>query len=200
MSLSYISLGCNVPSPAGQPDASLAAAVARLAELGAVTARSSLYSTTPVGFTDQPRFLNAAIALATSRSPRELLASLLHIERDFGRDRRFTIPNGPRPLDLDLLLYGDLVLSQAGLVLPHPRFTERAFVLIPLNEIAPQLRDPRSGRTVSELLQAVHNSSSPSPIHAIDAVVQIESDLWRSAAFRASAVATPSSGANRDDD
>jgi len=194
MLLAYVSLGSNLPSRAGTPEATLAAAVPCVGTLGAITACSSLYSTTPVGFADQPRFLNAVVALETAHSPRELLASLLHIERDFGRDRRFAIPDGPRTVDLDLLLYGDLVLNQAGLVLPHPRFTQRAFVLTPLNEIAPQIRDPLSGRTVSELLQALRNSPSTSPIHEIDAVIQIESDLWRAASFGAAAVGSPSPG------
>ncbi|MGA8631956.1 MAG: 2-amino-4-hydroxy-6-hydroxymethyldihydropteridine diphosphokinase [Terracidiphilus sp.] len=179
MHLATISLGGNLPSPAGPPDVTLAAAVERLTPLGRITAKSSLYSTTPVGFADQPRVLNAAVNLETAFSPLALLSSLLEIELDFGRDRFFAIHDGPRTLDLDLVLYGDLVLSEAGLELPHPRFAKRAFVLVPLNEISPQFRDPRSGRTVSELLQALHNAPSPSPGHASDAVVQIESDPWR---------------------
>ena len=118
MSLAYIALGANLPSPAGPPEATLAAAVSRLASLGCVTARSSLYSTAPVGLADQPRFLNAVIALETALTPLELLGAVLLIEREFGRDRTASVPNGPRTLDLDILLYGDFVLSEAGLEIP----------------------------------------------------------------------------------
>ena len=155
MTLAYIALGANLPSPAGPPEATLAAAVQRLATLGRIAARSSLYSTAPVGLANQPRFLNAVVALETDLAPRDLLAALLAIERDFGRDRSASIPNGPRTLDLDILLYGDLILSEPGLEIPHPRLAQRAFVLVPLNEIAPDLRDPRSGLTVSQLLGAL---------------------------------------------
>jgi 2-amino-4-hydroxy-6-hydroxymethyldihydropteridine diphosphokinase len=197
MPFAFIALGANLPSPVGPPDATLAAAVARLAALGRITARSSLYSTTPVGFTDQPRFLNAVVTLETSLAPRELLAALLEIEQAYGRDRA-AIPNGPRTLDLDLLLYDDLVLSETGLELPHPRLADRAFVLVPLSEIAPQLRDPRSGRTVSELLQALHSARPEFPAHAIDAVVKIESDPWRAVVAGASVAGSSPSGANPD--
>jgi 2-amino-4-hydroxy-6-hydroxymethyldihydropteridine diphosphokinase len=191
MLLAAIALGGNLPSPAGPPDVTLAAAVTRLAAVGRITACSSLYSTAPVGVTDQPRFLNAALTLETALSPFELLGALLTFEQEFGRDRLNAIPDGPRTLDLDLVLYGDLIVHLAGLEIPHPRFAHRAFVLVPLSEIAPNLRDPRSGRTMSELLQALRNVPSPSPDHAPDAVIQIESDAWRSAVDRAFAAGTP---------
>ena len=139
MPLAAIALGANLPSPAGPPDATLAAALQHFASLGRIAARSSLYSTAPVGFSDQPRFLNAVLALETNLAPRDLLAALLAIERDFGRDRAASVPNGPRTLDLDILLYGDLILSEPGLEIPHPRLVQRAFVLVPLAEIAPDL-------------------------------------------------------------
>jgi len=154
MPLATIALGANLPSSAGAPEATLAAAAERLASLGRIAARSSLYSTAPVGFRDQPRFVNAVIALETWLSPRELLDALLALELDFGRDRAASPAKGPRTLDLDILFYGDLVLGESGLEVPHPRLAERAFVLVPLHEIAPHLRDPRSGKTVTELLEA----------------------------------------------
>jgi 2-amino-4-hydroxy-6-hydroxymethyldihydropteridine diphosphokinase len=178
MSLAYIALGANLPSPAGPPEATLAAAAERLAAFGRITARSSLYSTAPVGFTDQPRFVNAVIALETHFSPRDLLNSLLVIEFEFGRDRAASPPNGPRTLDLDIVLYGDLVLGEFGLEIPHPRLRERAFVLVPLHEIAPHLREPRSEKTVAEMLASLPDRAAP------NAVAKIESVLWTDATVR----------------
>jgi 2-amino-4-hydroxy-6-hydroxymethyldihydropteridine diphosphokinase len=152
MNLSFIALGANLPSRAGEPAETLAAAVERLGRVGRIAARSSLYSTAPVGVADQPRFLNAAIALETALEPLELLRTLLQIELEFGRDRSAGIINGPRTLDLDLLLYEDRILDLPELQLPHPRLAERAFVLVPLAEIAASRVEPRSGLTVQELL------------------------------------------------
>ncbi len=177
MPLAYVALGSNLPSSAGPPDATLGAAARRLASLGTITARSSLYSTAPVGFADQPRFLNAVIALDTNLSPRDLLNALLAIERDFGRDRSASIPNGPRSLDLDILLYGELTVSEPGLEIPHPRLAQRAFVLVPLNEIAPQVLDPRSGCTIAQLSASLSPHRDP----LAPAVVPIESPFWPTA-------------------
>jgi len=174
MSLAYLALGANLPSLAGPPEATLAAAAERLTALGRVAARSSLYSTAPVGLADQPRFLNAVIALDTDLAPRHLLNALLALERDFGRDRRSAIPDGPRTLDLDILFYGEQRISESGLEIPHPRLAERAFVLIPLHEIAPQLRDPRSGRTIAQLLAAITFDPGQS-------VTPVESPHWYAA-------------------
>src|SRR5271157_4680556 len=132
MRTAYIGMGANLPSLAGSPEATLAAVAARLESLGRVTARSSLYSTEPVGYANQPRFLNAAAALDTDLTPFELLGALLLIEEDFGRNRAYSVANGPRTLDLDILLYGDLVIGGSSLVVPHVRLAERAFVLVPL--------------------------------------------------------------------
>ncbi len=110
--------------------------------------------------------------------PRELLNQLLAIEKEFGRDRSASILNGPRTLDLDILLVGHLQINEPGLVLPHPRLAERAFVLVPLHEIAPKLQITDSGRTVEELLQSLHLSHKGET----DAVVRIESDRWRAPA------------------
>ncbi len=175
MPLAYVALGANIPSPAGPPDATLAAALQRIASLGAITARSSLYSTAPVGFTDQPRFLNAVITLETGLPPRQLLHALLSIELLFGRDRSVSIPNGPRTLDLDILLYDDLVLTDSALEIPHPRLAERAFVLVPLAEIAPDLPIPPSGLTAARLLADLDSSLNPR------AALLVSSRFWSTA-------------------
>ena len=99
---------------------------------------------------DQPRFLNAAAVGRTSLAPRELLETLLRVEREFGRERPF--PGAARTLDLDLILYGDCVIEDVGLRVPHPRFRERRFVLEPLVEVAPDWIDPVTGRSISELM------------------------------------------------
>ena len=170
MALTYIGLGGNQPSTAGDPAATLAAAVEALAHHGMIAARSSLYSTAPVGYADQPRFVNAVVALATELAPLDLLAALQRIEQEFGRRRVAGLRNGPRTLDLDLLLYDDLVLDEPTLALPHPRLHERAFVLVPLAEIAPMLVEPRSGRTVAALLAVLPEDAG--------AVVPLPSTLW----------------------
>jgi len=172
MLTAFIALGANLPSSAGPPEATLAAAAERMAALGRITARSSLYSTAPVGFQEQPRFVNSVVALETHLSPCELLSALLALELEFGRDRAANPANGPRPLDLDLLFYGDLVLAVSSLELPHPRLAERAFVLVPLHEIAPDFRDPRSGKTVTQLMEALPAREQR------NAVAKIEWDSW----------------------
>jgi len=167
MPTAYIGMGGNLPSSAGAPEATLTAAAGRLATLGRVTRCSSLYSTAPVGFAEQPRFVNAVIEIETELGPRELLDSLLAIEQEFGRDRTGAIRNGPRTLDLDLLLFGGVQWKEPGLEIPHPRLTDRAFVLIPLGEIAPSLEIPGSGLSVSEYLHklnAIHESRDDAPI------------------------------------
>jgi 2-amino-4-hydroxy-6-hydroxymethyldihydropteridine diphosphokinase len=175
MRTAYIGMGANLPGPAGSVEATLAAAVERLSSLGRVTAQSSLYSTAPVGFADQPRFVNAAVALETDLAPRQLLDALLRIEREFGRDRSAAILNGPRTLDLDILLMDGVAVSEPELEIPHPRLSERAFALIPLNEIAPEARDPRAGTTVAQRLQRLLSSED---IDAPHGVVPIQSNVW----------------------
>jgi 2-amino-4-hydroxy-6-hydroxymethyldihydropteridine diphosphokinase len=178
MRTAYIGMGGNLASGSGSPEATLSAAARRLESLGRVVCRSSLYSTEPVGFAGQPRFVNAVVALKTELEPRELLDGLLRIEREFGRDRAAGFQNGPRTLDLDILLFDDLKINEPGLLIPHPRFAERAFVLVPLHEIALLARDARSGRTVSQLLHSL-GPSSESENHA---VVQVQWDGWRAGA------------------
>lgn len=150
-----IGLGSNLPSPAGEPRQTLQAALADLAEAGRVAARSSFYRTEPVGLADQPPFLNAVAELETELEPEPLLDFLLGIERRYGRDRSLAEPNGPRTLDLDLLVVDALVLRTPRLTLPHPALAQRRFVLQPLAEIAPELRVPGTGRTAAELLESL---------------------------------------------
>jgi 2-amino-4-hydroxy-6-hydroxymethyldihydropteridine diphosphokinase len=165
-------MGGNLSSSAGSPEATLAAAALRLESLGRVVSRSSLYSTEPVGFADQPRFVNAVVALETDLEPRALLEGLLAIEQEFGRDRATGFANGPRTLDLDILLFGNVRISELGLEIPHPRLAERTFVLIPLCEIAPRNLDAGGGKTVAQLL----HSLSTFPGSQTDAVVKIQTD------------------------
>ncbi len=174
----YIGMGGNLASHVGEPEKTLEAAASRLSELGAVVGKSSLYSTEPVGFADQPRFLNAVIGLRTMLSPLTLLERLLEIEREFGRDRSAGLANGPRTLDLDILLMGDLRIQEAGLEIPHPRLVDRAFVLIPLEEIAGAAIHPNSGKTIQQLKNDLLERSA----RAVEDVVQVESSIWRAGA------------------
>lgn len=143
----YVALGSNLDGPRTQVERGFDA-LAALPET-TLTARSRLYRTSPWGFVDQPDFVNAAARLATALPARRLLADLLDIEKRAGRVRGQ--PNGPRTLDLDLLLYGDVVLDSPDLVIPHPRLQQRAFVLLPLADIAPDLHIRGLGRVVDLL-------------------------------------------------
>jgi 2-amino-4-hydroxy-6-hydroxymethyldihydropteridine diphosphokinase len=148
-----IALGSNLASEWGDREANLRQAIERVGQLGEVRAVSSFHDTAPVGYTEQPRFLNGAMLLETELDPVELIRALLAIERAMGRDRGGAPAKGPRVIDLDLLLMGDVVLDQAELTLPHPALRERRFVLEPLAEIAHGMVDPVSGKTVGEMLR-----------------------------------------------
>lgn len=148
----YISLGSNI----GDRELNLLMAVAEIGKLSdsKVTALSPFYETSPVGNLAQDNFYNAVLKLETGIAPRPLLDHLLRIEKDhFNRQR--LIPQGPRRMDLDLLLYGDDIIADDGLIIPHPRLTERRFVLQPLCAIAPQLLHPVCNCSVSDLLAAL---------------------------------------------
>jgi 2-amino-4-hydroxy-6-hydroxymethyldihydropteridine diphosphokinase len=153
----YIGIGSNQCFGERGPEQIVAAAIKELETLGRVHARSSLYGTRPVGMAEQPAFVNAVAEIQTSLDPEELMEALIHIERGYGRDRAAGIPKGPRTLDLDLLFaVGEdgrgIVHRSPSLTLPHREAAYRRFVLAPLAEIAPELRDPILQKTIVELL------------------------------------------------
>lgn len=150
----YIALGANLKRPVDQ----VRAGIEELAMLPntRLAGVSSLYRSAPVGYLDQPEFVNAVACIETALPPRALLDALLEIERRFGRVREF--PNAPRTLDLDIALYGDAEVQEPGLTIPHPRLSERAFVLVPLAEIAPDAVIPGRG-SVRDLLAGVDVAS-----------------------------------------
>jgi 2-amino-4-hydroxy-6-hydroxymethyldihydropteridine diphosphokinase len=148
MPTAYIALGSNL----GDRTEALSSSVRLLRSLGRVVAESSLYETEPVGYHNQPAFLNAVVALETDLEPLPLLRELLAIERQLGRNRSQGPAKGPRTIDLDLLLMEDRIVANDELSLPHPALEQRRFVLTPLTEIAPGLRHPQTNRTMAELL------------------------------------------------
>lgn len=158
----YVGLGSNLGDAAGH----LRESVARMGVWLAIERVSSAYRTEPVGVRDQPFFLNAALRASTDLAPREVLVRLGAIEEAMGRRRE--VPLGPRTIDLDLLLYDDVVVDEPGLVIPHPRLASRRFVLAPLAEIGPELRPEGSGRTVLELLREVSTAAAVEQIDLPD--------------------------------
>jgi 2-amino-4-hydroxy-6-hydroxymethyldihydropteridine diphosphokinase len=148
-----VALGSNL----GDRRAHLSRAIDRLSTVLDDLRCSSFHDTAPEGVGDQPRYLNAAAVGRTALAARDVLDRLLAIERERGRMRPFQ--GAPRTLDLDLVLYGEEIIAEPGLNVPHPRFRERVFVLAPLAEVAPDLRDPVSGLTVGILLERLTTRS-----------------------------------------
>ena len=142
----YLSLGSNL----GNREANLRDAIARLDAVGTVSTISSFYETEPVDFLDQPWFLNCVVLLETDLPPQTLLRRLLEIERSLGRER--LQPKGPRLIDIDILLFGDEIIHEPGLTIPHPALHQRRFVLEPLAQIAPGVVHPVLKKTAQELL------------------------------------------------
>ena len=147
--IAYLSLGSNL----GDRRANLRNAIGKLLNVGQIVAVSSFYETEPVEFTDQPWFLNCAVALQTNLSAEDFLPEIMAIEREMGRQR--TQPKGPRTVDIDILLFGKAVLGSAKLTIPHPAMHQRRFVLEPLAEIAPDIQHPVLKKSIREMLQAL---------------------------------------------
>jgi 2-amino-4-hydroxy-6-hydroxymethyldihydropteridine diphosphokinase len=145
--VAYLSLGSNI----GDREGNLREAIMRLGTLGRILSVSSFYETEPVEFTDQPWFLNCAVALETALPPRQLMETALQVEREMGRERMQK--KGPRIIDIDILLFGDLEIETRELTIPHPAMHLRRFVLEPLAEIALELRHPVLKKTIRELLE-----------------------------------------------
>ena len=154
MNIAYISAGSNINDRA----ANLEFGARCLGERGIILRASSFFETEPVGYANQSWFLNRVFELETTLTPRALLVWCNEIEHDCGRVRTF--PNAPRTLDLDILLYGNRIISEPDLVVPHPRMTERRFVLDPLAEIAPDLLHPVEKKTIRYLLEHCHDDAA----------------------------------------
>ena len=147
--MAYLSLGSNI----GDRENQLRCAIGRLEVVGRILSVSHIYETEPVEFVDQAWFLNCAVAVRTKLTPQQLMAGLLGIEQEMGRRR--TREKGPRTIDIDILLFDDIMLKSTGLTIPHPAMHRRRFVLEPLAEIAPEARHPVLKKTARELLRAL---------------------------------------------
>jgi 2-amino-4-hydroxy-6-hydroxymethyldihydropteridine diphosphokinase len=150
-----VAVGANLPSPEfGPPRATCESALEELSRRGLqIVRRSRWFETAPIPPSDQPWYVNGVVAVATDLAPEALLALLHEVERRFGRERREL--NAARILDLDIAAYGDIVRTDPPPILPHPRMHERAFVLLPLADVAPQWRHPADGRSVTDLIKAL---------------------------------------------
>ena len=166
--LVLIAIGSNLPSPEfGSPRDTCEAALAALSRRGLrIVRRSRWFESAPVPLSDQPWFVNGVAVVETSLPPGDLLALLHETERRFGRERREV--NAARILDLDLIAYGDLLRTDAPPLLPHPRLHERAFVLLPLADVAPDWRHPADGRTLPEMIRALPPEQSIRPLPTRD--------------------------------
>jgi 2-amino-4-hydroxy-6-hydroxymethyldihydropteridine diphosphokinase len=149
----YVALGSNL----GDKEGYLRTAIENIARTERIQQASSIYETDPIGYLDQPTFLNMVIEVGTAEDPQGLLRMLRSIELSLRRERTFT--NAPRTIDLDILLFDDVVMHSADLTIPHPRMHERPFVLIPLAEIASDVVVPTYRQTVQELLDALPDTS-----------------------------------------
>jgi len=154
----YLGLGSNL----GDRKANLEKALQFLGQTLSVEQISSVYETHPMGNEEQPLFLNAVCRVATDIGPFQLLSLIKGIE--VALDRVPSFSNAPRPIDIDILLYGNLIIEAAELVIPHPRLEERAFALVPLAEIAPDLIHPVSGRSIQDLMSGVQGQAGVSKI------------------------------------
>ena len=162
----YVGLGTNL----GNRTAGLQQALSKLEDAGArIEALSAVYETEPVGLRQQPWFLNMVCAVETDQTPCDLLATLQGIEYSMGRLR--TVRWGPRPIDLDILLYDELVLDDLCLTIPHPRMTQRAFVLRPLAEIAPDLIFPGMELTIGEFLERLGDPEETRRVGRLDEIL-----------------------------
>jgi 2-amino-4-hydroxy-6-hydroxymethyldihydropteridine diphosphokinase len=150
----YLSLGSNL----GNRLANLQEAITALQPKIHLLAQSSVYETEPWGYSDQPLFLNLALKGSTELNPHELLSFVKEVEASMGRKETFRF--GPRLIDLDILFYDDLILDSPSLIIPHPRIIERAFVLVPLAEISPDLRHPVIGKTIQQIKSNVETNST----------------------------------------
>jgi 2-amino-4-hydroxy-6-hydroxymethyldihydropteridine diphosphokinase len=149
----FLSLGSNL----GRREDNLNAAVQALAGFLEDVRRSSIYETRPMYVEEQPKFLNMVISGLCAFGPPELLQRILALELQLGRDRENYTPKGPRIIDIDILLVGRRIVDREGLHIPHPRLKERQFVLIPLLELEPDLRDPADGRPLTESLRVLED-------------------------------------------
>ncbi len=176
MHTAFIALGSNLEDPAAQVRRAMQQ-IAKLPQTQQIRA-SSLYQTAPVGYADQPPFINAVVQISTALTPQALLSALLNIEAE--HQRRRLLRNGPRTLDCDILLYGDMAVNEANLHIPHPRLHQRAFVLVPLAEIAPQ--QMVGNQSVVALLKAFNKT----PESMQQTITKVPEDALYSGVFKAS--------------